>query len=84
MTDYPMNEKPDLSLVLTEDIYNELKKRYDAFILTTQATASKDKEDITISFHGGKAVAIGLCDWTKEAILEKGREENEGEVENQP
>ena len=59
----------DLSLVLLEDILNELKKRYETYIFCYSNTLDKDTEETAHHFHGGKTACIGLAEQLKHGLL---------------
>ena len=59
----------DLSLVLKEDIWEELKKRYDAVVLITYKDLTNEDSDIGISYYGGKALCAGLSEVAKRKML---------------
>ena len=60
----------DLTLVLEDDLWEEMKKRYDGFIFVTLANLDKHIETIKINYHGGKSTCIGLAELCKERIIE--------------
>jgi len=64
----------DLSLVLLDEIWEELKKRYDGCILTTLKNRGDGTEEIQINYYGGKFTCIGLAEKTKDRILQSTRE----------
>lgn len=68
----------DLSLVLMDDIWEELKKRYDGIILTIIKSRDNSHEESQVSFSGGKFTCIGLAEHTKDKILEDLRNSTEG------
>lgn len=57
----------DLSLVLEDELWEELKKRYDACVLVTLKTLDGKRESSQVSWHGGKFVCMGLA----EVIIER-------------
>ncbi len=59
----------DLSLILLEDILNELKKRYEAYIFSYKNSLDKDTEETAHHFHGGKTSCIGLVEQFKHGLL---------------
>ena len=63
----------DLSLVSGDEIWEELKLRYDGVVLSTIKNMDEKSEGIQISFYGGKALCMGLCEHTKDKILEEMR-----------
>ena len=62
-------EKTDLSLILFDDIWEELKKRYDAVVLITYKSLTDIDSDIGISYYGGKALCAGLSEAAKIKML---------------
>jgi len=67
----------DLSLVLDDELWEEIKKRFDGAILTTVRDINGKHEAIQISFCGGKAQAIGLAERTRDKILSDMRNDEE-------
>jgi len=59
----------DLSLVLKDEIWEELKKRYDAVILITYKDLNGNDSDIGIDYYGGKALCAGLSEVAKIKML---------------
>ena len=64
-----MPDKPDLSLVLLDDIYQELCNRFDSFILCYVNNRGDKTEEVQINFKGGKLACIGLAEHCKDKIL---------------
>ena len=60
----------DLTLVLEDDLWEEMKKRYEGFIFVTLNTLDKSRESIKINYHGGKSICIGLAELCKKRIIE--------------
>ncbi len=58
----------DLSLVLLDEIIEELKKRYDGFVLVSRKMIDDNTEEFAFNFSGGKTLAVGLCECAKEKI----------------
>ena len=58
----------DLSLVLLDEIVEELKKRYDCFVLVATKLINKDQEETIVDFRGGKHTAVGLLEYAKRRI----------------
>ena len=64
-----MSENIDLSMVLMDDIWEELKNRFDAILLVDLKNYDDTREGAKISYKGGKFVCMGLADYAKERIL---------------
>jgi hypothetical protein len=60
---------PDMSLVLDEDIWKELCKRYDGAIMVTLRRVDDGHDDTVINYHGGRALCVGLCEHVKDKLL---------------
>ena len=78
-----MSREPiDLSLVSMDDIWEELKKRFDACLLVDLKEYDEQREGAQISYHGGKFICIGLAEYAKEKILKDsiGTTTKEGEA----
>lgn len=72
----------DLSLVSMDEIWEELKKRFDAVLLVDLKTYDSEREGAQISFKGGKFICIGLAEYAKKKILDDsvGPSTKEGEA----
>ena len=72
----------DLSLVPMEDIWDELKKRFDAVVLIDLKEYDSNREGAMVSFKGGKFACIGLTEYAKRKIIDDsmGPSTKEGEV----
>ena len=72
----------DLSLVSMDDIWEELKRRFDAILLVDLKSYDEHREGAKISYKGGKFICMGLADYAKEKILIDacGESTKEGEV----
>jgi len=60
----------DLSLVLDEEIFKELCKRYDGVIIARVRKIDSEHEDIVVDYHGGKILCVGLTEHVKDKLLE--------------
>jgi hypothetical protein len=65
-----MDKNMNLELVLTEDMINELAKRYSDIIICMREDESKSKENIKTFFNGNQLVLMGLIERTKYKIME--------------
>ncbi len=59
----------DLSFVLTSDLWDELKKRYDVCIFVGSKDLDKKTGDFSLYFHGGQALCIGLAEVAMAKLL---------------
>lgn len=53
-------EGPDLSLIGTDDLITELKRRHDGLLLVTIFDRGEE-ERVVIDTHGGLSLCIGLA-----------------------
>lgn len=69
-------EGTDLSFVTTDELIEEMVKRFDSMVLAwvKSLDEAKDGREVVYSkYWGGRAAAIGLCDYAKEKILHECR-----------
>ena len=59
----------DLSLVPMDDIWTEIKNRFDAVLLVDLKSYDSDREGCQISYKGGKFICIGLAEHARNKIL---------------
>lgn len=59
----------NLSLVLEDDLWKELCKRYDTILLVTHKNLDTLRESKQISYHGGKFTCVGLAETAKDKII---------------
>jgi hypothetical protein len=59
----------DMSLILDEDIWKELCKRYDGAIMITLRNVDGKSDETNLKYHGGRAMCIGLCEHMKDKLL---------------
>lgn len=50
----------DLSLIDTDDLVAELKRRCDGFILGMERDATTERNDVSFEFDGGLSRAMGM------------------------
>lgn len=67
----------DLSLVSFDEISEELKKRFNAFIFHGVKNLTNEEDQFLADYQGGKAHCIGLCEILKTKIMNIGLEEME-------
>ncbi len=69
------NEDGPLALATLEEIQTELARRFEGYVLivTKQRNASDDR--VRIVHYGGYLLSIGMCEYAKDWIMRKGREE---------
>jgi len=60
----------DLSLVPLEDIWNELRNRYEAIVLLTVKDMDKHREARTMNSDGGRYACLGLVTYAQDRILD--------------
>ncbi len=63
----------DLSLVLLEDIWEELKKRHDSIIMAARNSVDGKVEDSFVYYKGGKFTCIGLAEHASDCIKYEAR-----------
>lgn len=63
----------DLSLVLDDEMWKELCRRYDSVILITYRNLEKGFDSTSMSYHGGKALCVGLCRHMEDKLLSEMR-----------
>jgi hypothetical protein len=59
----------DLSLVSMDDIWDEIKKRFDCVLLVDLKSIDSNREGAQVSFHGGKFACIGLAQYAVSKIM---------------
>ena len=60
---------PDLSLVSTDDLIDELCKRHDAILIIRDREHTDDAGQMDYQSSGSMAAAIGLATWAKHELL---------------
>jgi len=60
----------DLSLVETEEMFRELKERFDTFVFCASMSLDKENERVVSYWHGGKAGVIVLCKVMEKTLLD--------------
>lgn len=68
-----MTDSPDLSLVSTDDLIDEIFRRNDAVIVARTAQRTNEKSRYCFSYSGSVMAAIGLCEQTKFELLQLNR-----------
>jgi hypothetical protein len=68
-----VTDGPDLSLITTEDMIEELKRRHPAFLMVTrQDHPHKSDGDVHIvHYHGGIVQCLGLAEYAKIDMTQK-------------
>ena len=63
----------DLELVSTDELFDELKRRFDGMIFHGVKNKYKDSKEDTFfaRWEGGGVLAIGLCEALKKRLLEE-------------
>lgn len=69
----------DLETATTDEIFDEISKRYPAAVLCLEVMGKVDSEDLRMwSYnHGSWATCIGLCERLKYRMLVKGNPNDE-------
>lgn len=67
----------DLSLVLLDDLMDELKKRYDVFIFAYVNRLDNKEEDVMLQYHGGRMACVGLSEMMKSKLMHELSDEME-------
>lgn len=62
---------PDLSLVLDEDLWDELCRRHDGCILVTVQRKTAQQEELHTNYHGGKIHCVGMAEYMKAVLLKE-------------
>jgi len=60
--------EPELGLVATEELVNELTKRFEALVITTLQDTTKEVTVRDCRFHGNLFTCIGLVDVLREEL----------------
>jgi len=60
----------DLSLVSTNDLLDEMKKRFDTFVISGVLRKTEKSSSFLIDWDGDQALAIYLCELTKRDVLD--------------
>lgn len=68
----------DLSLVLWDDICEEIKKRYDGFIFIGVKNLDGKSDSLHMDFGGGKTQVLGLLEWGADKMKMSLREQTKG------
>lgn len=66
----------DLSLISMDDIWEEIKKRFDAVVLIDMRTLDDTRESSQISYKGGQFTCLGMVEKAKSELLFKMSEED--------
>lgn len=66
----------DLELVPFESILEELKNRYDSYVLCGEKVLDEEGSHIVFDYHGGELTALGLSDYIRTVITAKMVEES--------
>jgi hypothetical protein len=69
----PDPTKPDLSLVDTEWMIEEIMNRHHAVLIVREIKPDDESHDLTYDFSGGVSTCIGLAERVKARLLEYGR-----------
>ena len=64
-----MGKMSDLSLVPLQEIWDELRKRYDAVVLLDLIDMDKDREARGLNYNGSLYACLGLVKYAEAAIL---------------
>lgn len=59
----------DLSLVTFDEIWDELKSRYDLVVVITSKDLDGKNDASEICYSGGKLASIGACEHARDKIL---------------
>lgn len=64
-----MSDEPDLSLVSTEALIEELAGRYDGLLVVREKFRTEESCDTLYDFNGGISRAIGMAERIKARLL---------------
>lgn len=55
--------EPDLTFVTTQDLWNEIKGRFDLALLVLYEDKTRTDSYTSIHYHGGRVPCFGLAHW---------------------
>lgn len=64
-----MTDEPDLTLVATDTLIDEIFRRHDAVIVARVASRTVGRSRFAYSYSGTQISAIGLCEQAKRQLL---------------
>jgi hypothetical protein len=79
-----MSDEPDLSLVSTEALIDELFKRYDAVAVIREATVTNRTNECLYDFKGGVSTALGMCIRLQDALRDMARGSRQMQERTEP
>jgi hypothetical protein len=79
-----MSNAPDITLVSTKELIDELFKRHDAVLIVREFRRTQGKANVLYDYSNGLVTAIGLAEYVKYGLMDRHfnpekYDENEGE-----
>jgi hypothetical protein len=68
-----VTDSPDLTLVSTDDLIDEIFRRNDAVLVARTTKRTNEQSRYAFSYCGSVLAAIGLCEQTKYELLQLNR-----------
>jgi hypothetical protein len=69
----------DLSLASVDELWDELNKRFDAYVYAYIQTLTAKQEVSRVCYHGGKFVSLGLTEEIRRKIINDLNKEDKAE-----
>lgn len=72
-----MNDEPDLSLITTDQLWDEIKSRFDSAVLLIDNSVSSTHSESRTYWAGSLNACIGLCTRYAKRLIEESYSEDD-------